>query len=82
MPLETGKSAAVRSHNIAEMIRAGHPAKQAEAAAYRKAGEVRDDAEAHLSRHASMIRPNIHAELDQTVWDNSNGWPKVPGHKA
>ena len=42
MPLERGSSAAVRSHNIAEMIRAGHPPAQAEAAAYRESGEGRD----------------------------------------
>lgn len=35
MPLHKGKSNATRSENIAEMIRAGHDPKQAEAAAYR-----------------------------------------------
>ena len=39
MPLEKGKSSAVISHNIEEMRRAGHPAAQAEAAAYREAGK-------------------------------------------
>lgn len=34
MPLTPGQGAAVRGKNIAEMIRSGHPAKQAEAAAY------------------------------------------------
>lgn len=38
MPLEHGKSEAVISHNIGEMRKAGHPAAQAEAAAYREAG--------------------------------------------
>ena len=37
MPMESGSSRAVISHNIAEMIKAGHEPKQAEAAAYRKA---------------------------------------------
>lgn len=37
MPLKPGKSQKAISHNIAEMIRAGHPPKQAEAAAERKA---------------------------------------------
>lgn len=41
MPLHPGKSAAVRSQNIEEMVASGHPVKQAVAAAYaeaRKAG--------------------------------------------
>lgn len=39
MPLKVGKSKKVISRNIAEMVRAGHPVKQAAAAAYRKAGK-------------------------------------------
>lgn len=39
MPLRAGSSAATRSANIAEMIRAGHPRNQAIAAAYRKQRE-------------------------------------------
>lgn len=39
MPLKPGKSQATISRNIREMIKAGHPAKQAEAAAYREAGK-------------------------------------------
>ena len=38
MPLETGKSDAVVSHNIAELRRSGRPEKQAVAIAMRKAG--------------------------------------------
>jgi len=41
MPLQKGKSAAVRERNIKEMIATGHPPKQAEAAAYRMQGEKR-----------------------------------------
>jgi hypothetical protein len=36
MPLLKGKSNAIRSQNIAEMIKAGHPEDQAIAAAYRQ----------------------------------------------
>jgi hypothetical protein len=39
MPLERGKSRAMMSHNIAEMVKSGHGQKQAVAAAYRNAGE-------------------------------------------
>ena len=39
MPLKKGKSNKTRSSNIAEMIRSGHPKKQAVAASYRKQRE-------------------------------------------
>ena len=39
MPLLKGSSPEARSKNIAELVRAGHPQKQAEAIAYRVAGE-------------------------------------------
>lgn len=38
MPLKSGKSKAVISYNISEMVKAGHPQKQAIAAAFAKAG--------------------------------------------
>jgi uncharacterized protein len=53
MPLLKGKSAKTRSKNIAELRRAGYPAKQAEAIAYRQSGE--DDA-AYDARIALAIR--------------------------
>jgi hypothetical protein len=37
VPLETGSSPAVKRRNIREMIRAGHPARQAVAAALNNA---------------------------------------------
>src|SRR5574337_59483 len=39
MPLEQGKSEATIGHNIAELVRAGHPQKQAEAIAEREAAK-------------------------------------------
>ena len=41
MPLVPGKSKGTISKNIGEMVKAGHPVKQAAAAAYRKAGKAR-----------------------------------------
>jgi len=50
MPLLPGKSKAVLSHNIAEMIKAGHPKDQAIAASYHEAGEkpMKSDPTRHL----------------------------------
>jgi hypothetical protein len=39
MPLLSGKSKKIISHNISEMVKAGHPQDQAVAAAYSKARE-------------------------------------------
>lgn len=41
MPLKKGSSKKVISENIREMVKAGHPVKQAAAAAYDKAGKGR-----------------------------------------
>jgi hypothetical protein len=38
MPLKHGKSKSTISGNIHEMVKSGHPIKQAQAAAYRMAG--------------------------------------------
>jgi len=41
MPLKKGSSQKVISYNIAELIRAGHPRKQAVAIAMRQAGKIK-----------------------------------------
>lgn len=46
MPLKKGKSKAVVSANIREMMHSGHPQKQAIAAAMRKAGKPKPKAKA------------------------------------
>ena len=43
MPLKPGSSHEVISANIAELIKAGHEPKQAEAIAYKEAGQAKDD---------------------------------------
>lgn len=45
MPLQKGSSEAARSSNIAELVRAGHPQKQAEAIAYRVAQDDMTEAD-------------------------------------
>jgi hypothetical protein len=42
MPLQKGKSKKVISENISEIVHAGHPQKQAIAAAMNKAGKSRN----------------------------------------
>ncbi len=48
MPLLPGKTKAVISRNIAEMIKSGHPPDQAAAADYHNAGESKADPTRHL----------------------------------
>lgn len=50
MPLKKGKSRATISQNISEMIDAGHPQKQAVAAAMKMAGKTRN-------RVAKKVKP-------------------------
>ena len=42
MPLEKGSSQEVISKNIEELVKAGHPQKQAAAIAYKEAGEKKN----------------------------------------
>lgn len=56
MPLTAGTSDATRSANIAEMIRSGHPADQASAAAYRQQRETANKAAEGTMRHEHVQR--------------------------
>lgn len=51
MPLASGSSREVISENIAELVRAGHPQRQAIAAAYHMAGKSRKDADVPEEHH-------------------------------
>jgi hypothetical protein len=56
MPLMPGSSDAVVSHNIGEMIKAGHPKDVAVAAAMRKAGRSRSTSEdQHFDRTVKRL---------------------------
>lgn len=57
MPLEKGKSEAVKSHNIAEMINSGHPRDQAIAAAMETARRSR--AEGGLVHRTKKVRLHV-----------------------
>lgn len=57
MPLLPGKDPSVISHNIGEMLKAGHPEKVAVAAAYANARR-HGDGEKHI---VNAKRPSLHA---------------------
>jgi hypothetical protein len=67
MPLEKGRSRAVFSHNVAEMVKAGHPQKQAVAAAYRERGETRDDAPGSAVNHRGSCAA-VHPNQTHAAW--------------
>jgi hypothetical protein len=66
MPLKSGSSEAVVSSNIKEMIDSGHPAKQAEAAAYRKAGK--DNMPAMASAPSSGVPAGRRSSSANDAW--------------
>lgn len=75
MPLLSGSSQKTISHNIAEMIKAGHPAKQAEAAAYHKAGRDEDLGDFTTNDTNMELIP----ERSAKEYDD-NGWPEIKGN--
>ena len=73
MPLEKGKSKATISHNIAEMIHAGHPRDQAIAAALNTAR--------HTKANGGGLYANIHAK-QQRIAHGSKEHMRKPGSKG
>lgn len=68
MPLEAGKSREVIGHNISEMEKAGHPHKQAVAAALRKAYDAAGALLIAPSGHALFMRRSDKASDHQGEW--------------
>lgn len=64
MPLQKGSSRETISHNIAEMVKAGHPQKQAVAAAYREAGESKDSAAELTLPAARELLSKLEIDID------------------
>jgi 8-oxo-dGTP pyrophosphatase MutT (NUDIX family) len=87
MPLESGSSKQVISHNIAEMIKAGHSKAQAVAAAYSEArkstGIDKDESherDLHEEPDSNLVAFIIYTDGDKILWlrrtkDNSWGFP-------
>lgn len=67
MPLKSGKSQNTISENIAELVRAGHPQKQAEAIAYSNARKTAKDNDMD-DENASAREYDI------------NGWAEIKGN--
>ena len=60
MPLKKGSSSETISSNIGELVRAGHPVKQAAAISYKEAGEAKD-AESTSAAGVMIFDPDGHA---------------------
>src|ERR1035437_2076489 len=85
MPLVKGSSAEIISHNIAEMVKAGHPRNVAIAAAYHSAGEAHDaDFEEQSSAEADRraINAGAHDSAHETDSVGRVHIDRVPISKA
>ncbi|PVX61245.1 DUF2213 domain-containing protein [Paraburkholderia unamae] len=83
MPLESGSSQDVISRNIAELVKAGHPRKQAEAIAYSKAGKSTAKDENIKGAGIALITPQGECLflLRSPDANHPNEWD-LPGGKA
>jgi 8-oxo-dGTP pyrophosphatase MutT (NUDIX family) len=87
MPLLEGSGQATISHNIAEMVKAGHPRDQAIAASFRKAGKGNDKALDAVTKHAAgtiYVAPDGDILLLRRASDEQNyaGHWSLPGGGA
>lgn len=82
MPLESGSGREVISRNIAELVKAGHPQKQAEAIAYSKAGKSAND-EKIKGAGIMLVTPDdeVLFLLRSPTSNHPNEWD-FPGGKA
>ena len=73
MPLSQGKSDTARSGNIAELIKAGHDPKQAEAIAYSEQRKAKDE-------EFSPIELTMDNESESSRQYDINGWAEIKGN--
>lgn len=79
MPLQKGKSQKVVSSNISEMVRAGHPQKQAVAAALSQARKSRATGGAAQARtHVGPIHSNVAGRTDHLPMHVPSGAYVIP----
>lgn len=76
MPLLPGSSPDVISHNIGEMVKAGHPEKVAVAAAYANARK-HGDGEKHATKAKRPSLPPEHPFNNHRAPDNRHKPPKA-----
>lgn len=74
MPLNKGKSDKARSANIAELIKAGHDPKQAEAIAYK----TQREADSEDGDNGETFK--IYDETGSARTYDLNGWPEIKGN--
>lgn len=69
MPLEPGSSQATISHNIKEMVNAGHPQNQAVAAAERKAHESHDSEPSFAQAAPTTVTLESIQKANKKLWE-------------
>jgi hypothetical protein len=78
MPLSAGSSQKTISHNIEEMIKAGHPREQAIAAAYSKAGKSNKDENINDVPSTSTLQKVV--PIESAKFYDDNNWPEIRGN--
>lgn len=78
MPLKKGKSQSTISGNISEMVHAGHPQKQAVAAALNQARESREDGGGMAKMHVGPIHSAVAGRTDHLPMNVPSGSYVIP----